>query len=172
MVRIGQTDSTVDAMSKHSQPAVVPPVIPPRHAEAPSWNQRGALAARPPLPLLKLSTKRIGSAVYGLSPLDAGGRIPAKALIDALGWEADQRLEMRVSRGLVAVYADSRGIFKVTSRRFLYLPLAARRWCDLKAGGRVLLAAYPDGGLLLVHPPVVFDEVVAQVFQSVWGGED
>jgi hypothetical protein len=123
------------------------------------------------LPLLKLSTKRVGTAVYGLSTLDAGGRIADKALIAALGWEANQRLEIRVSRGLVAVYAGSRGIFKVTSRRFLYLPLAARRWCDLKAGSRVLLAAYPDGGLLLVHPPVVFDEVVAQVFDSVWGAE-
>ncbi|XVV15149.1 hypothetical protein ACQP2X_12635 [Actinoplanes sp. CA-131856] len=153
-------------------PAVIPPVIPTRSSpEAPRWNQRGALAARPPLPLLKLSAKRVGTAVYGLSTLDAGGRIADKALIAALGWEADQRLEIRVSRGLVAVYPDDRGIFQVRSQRFVYLPLAARRWCDLGAGSRVLLAGYPDGGLLLVHPPVVLDEVVAQVFDSVWGAE-
>ncbi|WP_143234475.1 AbrB/MazE/SpoVT family DNA-binding domain-containing protein [Paractinoplanes atraurantiacus] len=158
-------------MTDHTPPAVIPPVIPTRRTEAPSWNQRGALAARPPLPLLKLSTKRIGTAVYGLCTLDAGGRIADKAILTALGWEPQQRLEIRVSRGLVGIYADSRGIFTVKSNRLLYLPLAARRWCELGAGSRVLLAAYPEGGLLLVHPPTVLDEVVAQVFDSVWGAE-
>ena len=158
-------------MTDQSRPAVIPPVIPARTTEVPAWNQRGALAARPPLPLLKLALKRVGTAVYGLSTLDTGGRISDKAIMTALGWEPNLRLDIRVSRGLVAIFTDSRGIFRVKARGFVNLPIAARRWCELGVGSRVLLAAYPEGGLLLVHPSVVLDEVVAQVFNEAWGAD-
>jgi len=171
MVKIGHPDWVVDAVTDQSRPAVIPPVIPARTVEVPAWNQRGALAARPPLPLLKLALKRVGTAVYGLSTLDTGGRISDKAIMTALGWKPHERLDIRVSRGLIAIFADNRGIFRVKARGFVSLPIAARRWSELGVGSRVLLAAYPEGGLLLVHPPVVLDEVVAQVFNEAWGAD-
>nr|WP_255645794.1 hypothetical protein [Actinoplanes polyasparticus] len=134
-------------------------------------QQRGAPVTRTTLTLLHLPAKRTGSAIYGLSTLDAGGRIADRAIMQALGWTPQQRLDIRVSRGLIGVFADERGVFRVSSQRFLHLPVAARRWCDLAAGSRVLLAAYPEGGLLLVYPPAVLDDVVAQVFDAVWGSD-
>jgi hypothetical protein len=171
MVGTGQLGWTVDAMTDRTLPAVVPPVVRIGQPEAPRWNRRGALSVRPSLPLLKLSAKRVGTAVYGFCTLDARGRIADRSIMVALGWEPDERLDIRVSRGLIAVFADRRGIFRVTTQRFVHLPVAARRWCDLAAGGRVLLAAYPEGGLLLVHPPMVLDEVVARVFDAAWGAD-
>jgi hypothetical protein len=65
--------------------------------------------------------------------------------------------------GLITVVADDGGVFRVSTQRFLHLPVAVRRWCELAAGDRVLLAAYPEGGLLVVHPPTVLDAVVDRV---------
>ena len=171
MPETGHLGRAVHAMTELSPSAVVPPVIPSSLGDAPSWNQRGALSARAPLPLVNLSTKRVGTTIYGLCTLDAGGRIMDRSIMGALDWEPDKRLDIRVSRGLIAVFADSRGLFRVKTHRCVYLPVAARRWCDLMAGSRVLLAAYPEGGLLLVHPPAVLDDIVDQVFAAAWGAD-
>jgi hypothetical protein len=120
---------------------------------------------------MALAEKRAGSAVYGVSTLDVGGRIADRVIMAALRWQPDQRLDVRASRGLIAVFADQRGIFRITTQRFLRLPVAARRWCDLSAGNRVLLAAYPDGGLLMVHPPGSLDAVVDRVHAAALGGD-
>jgi hypothetical protein len=121
---------------------------------------------------MALSEKRAGSAVYGLSTLDGGGRVADRVIMAALGWEPGKRLDVRVSRGLIAVFADDRGIFRIAERRFLHLPVAARRWCELTAGDRVLLAAYPLGGLLVVHPPGALDVVVDRIHAEALGGGD
>lgn len=127
---------------------------------------------RPPLPLMRLAQRRVGTGIYGLSRLDIGGRIADRAIMAALGWTPGVRLDIRVTGGLIAVVADARGIFRVTTQRFLHLPVAARRWCELAAGERVLLAAYPQGGLLVVHPPAVLDAVVDRVHAELLGVGD
>jgi hypothetical protein len=117
--------------------------------------------------------QRAGDAVYGLSTLDAGGRIADRAIMTALGWAGRQRLDIRVSGGLIVVCADTRGVFRVNTQQFLHLPVAARRWCALTSGDRVLLAAYPQGGLLVVHPPAVLDAVVNRVHaEAMQDGRD
>ncbi|GIM93191.1 hypothetical protein Ato02nite_049840 [Paractinoplanes toevensis] len=108
--------------------------------------------------------------MYGICTLDPGGRIADRSVMAALDWDPGKRLDIRVSRGLIAVFADGRGIFRITTHRLLHLPVAARRWCALAAGDRVLLAAYPQGGLLVVHPPGVLDAVVDQVHADALGG--
>lgn len=121
------------------------------------------------MPLMALAEKRAGSAVYGLSTLDAGGRVANRVIMVALGWVPGGRLDIRVSRGLIAIFKDARGVFRVTTQSFLHLPVAARRWCDLSPGDRVLLAAYPQGGLLIVHPPAALDAVVDRVHADALG---
>ncbi|GGM67957.1 hypothetical protein GCM10011608_61480 [Micromonospora sonchi] len=48
--------------------------------------------------------------------------------------------------------------------------MAVRQWCGLTAGDRVLLAASPADGLLVVHPPAALDAMVVAVHADVLGG--
>ena len=173
MLKIGQLRLAAVAVTDMAIPAVVPPVVLNDRADQPRRLSAAPAFRRPPLPLMALSEKRAGSAVYGLSTLATGGRIADRAIMAALGWEPGQRLEIRASRGLIAVFADAGGIFRVTTLRFLHLPVAARRWCELAEGDRVFLAAYPAGGLLVVHPPGSLDAVVDRVHaEALRSGSD
>ncbi|PSK62779.1 hypothetical protein B0E53_05297 [Micromonospora sp. MH33] len=50
------------------------------------------------------------------------------------------------------------------------LPAVVRQWCGLTAGDRVLLAADPKAGRLVLHPPASLDAVVARVHDEAFGG--
>jgi hypothetical protein len=121
--------------------------------------------------LAKLSEKRAGSAVYGVSTLDASGRLADRVIMRALACTSDARLDIRDSKGLTVIAADDGGVFRVTQQGHLHLPAAVRHWCRLGPGDRVLLAAYPASGLLVVHSPAVFDAVVDAVHAQALGGE-
>ncbi|MEU5943728.1 AbrB/MazE/SpoVT family DNA-binding domain-containing protein [Micromonospora sp. NPDC047548] len=64
--------------------------------------------------------------------------------------------------GLVVVRVSAQGIFTLTGQRHLHLPAAVRKWCGLKSGERVLLAADPTAGILVVHPPAALDQMIVQ----------
>ncbi|MFI5898367.1 hypothetical protein ACIA5D_50670 [Actinoplanes sp. NPDC051513] len=171
MVKTGQHRLAVRAVTELSLPSVVPPLVLAGRADQLPRGSAAPRSARPPLPLMALSEKRAGSAVYGLSTLGAGGRIADGVIMAALGWAPGGRLDIRVSRGLIAIFRDERGVFRLTGRSFLHLPVAARRWCELSPGDRVLLAAYPEGGLLVVHPPAALDAVVDRVHAAALGAD-
>jgi len=46
-----------------------------------------------------------------------------------------------------------------------------RSWCTLAAGSRVLLAANPDAGYLVVHPPADLDVMTSRRHAELFGGE-
>ena len=66
--------------------------------------------------------------------------------------------------------AGPQGVFTVTGQGHLHLPAAVRHWCGLTAGDRVLLAANPADGLLVLHPPAALDAMVVAVHADVLGG--
>src|SRR5918992_903246 len=74
------------------------------------WR-RGVAGGRPqsgsrhPLPLPAVPTGRTGTAVYGLSAVDAHGRIADRAVMAALGWEPGRRLEVQAVRAVVTIRA-------------------------------------------------------------------
>jgi bifunctional DNA-binding transcriptional regulator/antitoxin component of YhaV-PrlF toxin-antitoxin module len=88
----------------------------------------------------------------------------------ALGWAPGTRLDVRETGGLVLVTADRQGVFGLTRQGHLRLPVAVRRWCGLATGDRVLLAAEPGDGLLVVHPLAALDAMITQLHASVLGG--
>jgi len=143
-------------------PSVIPPVSLEDRADRPRRDPPAA-AARRSLPLVKLLERRVGTAVYGISVVASNGRVADNVVMQALGWAPGRHLNIRQGRGLVFVIADDHGLFRVTARGHVLLPVAARRSCGLAVGDRVLLAAYPRGGLLVVHAPGVLDAVVDQV---------
>jgi hypothetical protein len=51
------------------------------------------------------------------------------------------------------------------------LPATVRHWCGLSPGSRVLLAADPAAGRLVVHPPAALDAMIGQFHARVPGGE-
>ncbi|MET7704626.1 hypothetical protein [Micromonospora sp. NPDC005413] len=108
--------------------------------------------------------------VYGLAAIDISGRIADRTIIRALGWAPGTRLHIREGSGVIVVRLDRQGVFTVTGQGHLHLPSAVRHWCGLTAGGRVLLAANPPEGLLVVHPPAALDAMVVAVHAGVLGG--
>ena len=113
-----------------------------------------------------------GSTHYCVTSLDVSGRLGDRTLIRMLDWPPATRLEIREDHGLILAAADPRGVFRVTGQGYLMLPAAARHWCGLVAGDRVLLVADPPGGWLVVHPPAALDAMVAAAHLAVWGGEN
>ncbi|GLY99867.1 hypothetical protein Acsp02_71200 [Actinoplanes sp. NBRC 103695] len=157
-------------MTDHIPPDLIPAVSLPDREQAARWRPTTPLARRP-LPLLALAEKRTGDAVYGLSTMDSGGRITDRTIVNALGWQAASRFSLHLHGKLVCLESDDTGIFKVRQNLALHLPVAAQRWCELTAGCRVLLAAYPQGGLLVVHPPVVLDEAIGRIHAQALAGD-
>ncbi|WP_406071257.1 AbrB/MazE/SpoVT family DNA-binding domain-containing protein [Micromonospora sp. NBC_01638] len=108
--------------------------------------------------------------LYGLAAIDVSGRIADRTIIRALGWAPGTRLHIREGSGVIVVRLDRQGVFTVTGQGHLHLPSAVRHWCGLTAGDRVLLAANPPEGLLVVHPPAALDAMVVAVHAGVLGG--
>ena len=147
-------------VSLPSLPSVIPAVAMSDRPEVPRWRPPARPVARRPLPLAKLSEGRAGSATYGLSTLDTSGRIADRQVMQALTWTAGCRLDIRESEGLAVVAADDSGVFRVTGKGYVHLPATVRHWCRLEQGDRVLLAAYPSAGVLVVHTPAALDALI------------
>ena len=82
-------------------------------------------------------------------------------MICALGWTPDSNLDIAETGGALVVRADPAGAFRTTRHSHLVLPARVRRWCGLRVGDRVLLAADPLRQELLVCPPAVLDTMIA-----------
>jgi bifunctional DNA-binding transcriptional regulator/antitoxin component of YhaV-PrlF toxin-antitoxin module len=108
---------------------------------------------------------------YGLATVDDRGRVADHAIVHALGWQASTRLHIRVIEGLVLVTASRPGVFTVTKRGHVRLPATVRHWCGVETGDRVLLAAEPTEGVLVVHPPAGLDTMLARLHAQVMARE-
>lgn len=150
---------------------VVSPLVPPADRSDGCGGRLAARAGRRPLPVPRLAGTRLRSTVYGLAAVDDRGRVADHAVVRALGWRSGTRLDVHESGGLVLVRADRQGVFSVTGQGYVRLPATVRHWCGLVPGDRVLLAADPDHGLLVVHPPAALDAMVSQFHADVLGGD-
>jgi hypothetical protein len=144
---------------------VVPPVPPTDQYVRPGGRTPAGGGARRVLPLAALGTIR------GLAAVDSRGRVADHHVMAALGWAAGTRLDIGERGGLILVRAHPQGVFSVTSQAHLRLPATVRQWCRLVPGDRVMLAADPAQGLLVVHPPATLDAMIMQFHASVLGGE-
>jgi len=154
---------------------VVSPVVPPVTLRDRSGGRSGGssvgVTERRALPVPRLVGARVCSTVYGLDTIDCHGRIADRTIVGALGWAPGTRLGICESGGLVLVTADREGVFSVTGQGHVRLPATVRRWCQLATGDRVLLAADPAQGLLVVHPPAVLDAMIGQLHAAVLAGD-
>jgi hypothetical protein len=109
--------------------------------------------------------------VYGLSAVDDRGRLADRVVWRALGWTPGTRLQIRAAGGLVVVDADPGGAFAVTRQGHVRIPATIRHWYGLAAGDRLLLAADPALGQLVVYPPVALDRVTAALDAAALAGD-
>ncbi|MGO1053270.1 AbrB/MazE/SpoVT family DNA-binding domain-containing protein [Crossiella sp. CA198] len=114
---------------------------------------------------------RTSSVVYGLSVLDHRGRVTDLAVLRTLDWPPGTRLHLRPADGPLTIEAHTDGEFSVTEQGHLRICAAARHRHGLATGDRVLLAADPAAGHLLVFPPAVLDDLFADKFTAASGGD-
>jgi hypothetical protein len=160
---------------------VVAPVVPP-----PAGSLGTALGPTGPGPVLRraalplpglspaLATAEADDRprrVYGLSAVDDRGRLADRVVWRALGWTPGTRLQIRTSGGLVVVEAAPGGAFAVTRQGHVRIPATIRHWCGLAGGDRLLLAADPALGRLVVYPPAALDQVTAALDAAALVGD-
>jgi hypothetical protein len=169
----------VRAVAVVTAAVITPVVLPPGGAlgrSPASGGTAGTVLRRAALPLPGLSPASAQAdprqgRVYGLSAVDERGRLADRVVWRALGWTPGTRLQLRVAGGLVVVDADPGGAFAVTRQGHVRIPATIRHWCGLTAGDRLLLAADPTLGRLVVYPPVALDRVTAALDAAALAGD-
>jgi hypothetical protein len=98
--------------------------------------------------------------VYGIGRVDASGRISDRTVTSALGWSGGDRLTLTADAGVVTARRDPGGMITLPARAYIAIPSALRRRCGLRPGDRVLLAAVPGEGTLVVYSLAVVDQAI------------
>jgi bifunctional DNA-binding transcriptional regulator/antitoxin component of YhaV-PrlF toxin-antitoxin module len=105
---------------------------------------------------------RDASMLYGIGRADASGRVAGHAIVEALGWQCGDRLEIVTTARAIVIRASPSGFFFVPRRPCIVIPVTARRHCGIKAGDSVLLAAAPEYGIVIVHTLSALDGMLAE----------
>ncbi|GAA5199565.1 hypothetical protein GCM10023322_75450 [Rugosimonospora acidiphila] len=125
--------------------ALIPPKIANRADRVP--------APMPVLPRLSLpSDQNPDGLVLGMARLDRSGRLSARDLLGALGWQPGHRIDIGIVAGVLVASSSPTGQHVVHGRGELSLPATARSMCNLPPGVSVLLAASPAQNVLVIHP--------------------
>jgi bifunctional DNA-binding transcriptional regulator/antitoxin component of YhaV-PrlF toxin-antitoxin module len=139
--------------------SLITPVIPPR--PRPGAVITGRPGRRPlPLAVPSPAVARAPGAVYGTGRIDASGRVADRAVTEALGWQAGDRLAISASEGAVIARRDPHGMVTLPARSYLAIPSALRRRCGLQPGDMVLLAALIGQDAVVAYPITVVDRAL------------
>jgi AbrB family looped-hinge helix DNA binding protein len=109
--------------------------------------------------------------VYGLTTVDGRGRVADLVVARALAWRPGNRLNVRVTGNVIILAAADAGQIAVSSQGRVHLPAAVRHACGIAAGDRVLLAAEPADGVLVVHPLATLDAMITLLHDRVMAGD-
>lgn len=92
------------------------------------------------------------SLLTGVARVDRSGRIHARALLRALGWEPGHPLELDTSGAMITIASAADGRHHIDNRATLTLPAAARRMCGITIGPPVVLVAVVPEQILVIRP--------------------
>jgi hypothetical protein len=119
---------------------LIAPVIPP--AAGAARGRPGRAGTGRPLPLASSLAVPL-DAVYGMSRIDASGRLTSQAISHVLNWRPGDRLTLTAAAGVVVACRDPHGMVTVTARYAVVIPAALRHRCGLGPGDRALRAHAP-----------------------------
>lgn len=107
--------------------------------------------------------------LFDVARPDAAGRVTARPLLRTLGWTPGLALHIDVVHAAVLITPAPDGAHVVGPREELPLPAAARHFCGITAGEPVLLAAFADRNLIVVHPSNTIAEALADLHTRIIG---
>ena len=136
---------------------LIAPVIPPSAHSA--RGGPGRAGGGRPLPLASPPSVPL-DAVYGMSRVDASGRVADQVITDVLNWRPGDRLTLTADAGVVLACRDPYGMVTVPTRCAVAIPAPLRHRCGLQAGDRVLLAALPGEDTLAAYTLAVVDRAL------------
>lgn len=116
---------------------LIPPVISP--SARPARGAPGRTGGGRPLSLAN-SPGVPADAVYGMSRVDASGRVAGQVITSVLNWRPGDRLMLTACAGVVVARRDPAGMVTVPTRCCVAVPAALRHRCGLRPGDRVLRA--------------------------------
>jgi hypothetical protein len=122
-----------------------------------------------PVPTLT-SAERPASGYYTVTAVDARGRLGDGSPLRLLRWLPAASLTFRVRPGVLLVTADPDGELAVTREGHLRLPADVRHALKLRAGDRLLLAAYPEGQHILAFTMPALESMTI-AYQMSPGGD-
>lgn len=144
-------------MATVSVPPVIPKTLPRSDPAGPARRVRRPL----PVPALGAPPNEAAPAVYALSAVDKSGRVADRSVVRALGWCSGTRLDIREHAGMITIRPASDGVHRIDDRGHLCLPLAARRWCHIASGDRLLVVADPATAVVVAYPLPVLGQLLA-----------
>jgi hypothetical protein len=100
------------------------------------------------------------AAHYTVTAMDARGRLADRSPLAALGWPTGLPVCFRVITSGVLVVPALDSPHAVTQQGHLRLPAPLRHLFQLRAGDRLLVAAFPDPGYLIAHPATALDQML------------
>lgn len=113
-----------------------------------------------PLPTTPLAPPRVpepaapdlGPIIIGVAAVDGSGRVRERTLFAALGWRRGESLDLHVVHNAAVLQPVPHGSVRIDGRDQLALPSGCRTVLGIRPGDRVVLAALPNHGILLVYP--------------------
>ncbi len=111
------------------------------------------------------------SMLYDIGCVDASGRVANRDIVAALRWQPGDKLEIILTSGTIVIRASSDGLFSVLQKSRIIIPITARRRHAIGPGDRVLLAAAPDYGVVIVYQLSTLDEMVTR-YHSTYSADE
>ncbi|WP_406277117.1 hypothetical protein OH799_07600 [Nocardia sp. NBC_00881] len=152
-------------MTENTLAPVIPLLVPGTTGRFPAGQSGSGL------PLPRIRERHAQTGFYSIRPIDTNGRVMDRALLDVLAWKPGDRLRWRVHEDLIIISRTGYGTVGVTKHGHLRLPAESRHAVGLVIGARVLLAADPTHGILVVYPPEVLAEMAACRFAGADDGD-
>jgi hypothetical protein len=114
-----------------------------------------------PLPASPVAELPAATLVLGMAGVDHSGRVRDRLVLAALGWESRDHTDVTVRPRALVLRRVTTGGVPIDARGRVFLPAGARALFAITVEERVLLAADPQHGRLLVYPVRVVTALLA-----------
>ena len=113
------------------------------------------------LPLPPLSAPAPSPSLYfTVTPVDVRGRLADRSPIRALDWQPGQPITITVLQQTIIVTSQAGGAESITGQGHLRLPAGIRHAFRLNSGDRLLVAAAPTAGVLVVYTMAMLESML------------
>jgi hypothetical protein len=97
---------------------------------------------------------------FTVTTIDNRGRLADRSPLRILGWLPLSRVSISTVKGKLIVVTRSDGPDSITRQGHLRLPAPIRHTCRLEPSAQLLVAAFPDRGLLAAYSGSALDAMV------------